>query len=206
MDGLPPLADVEGAPLADDEVGDHGVVDVALVSRLPRHVLAIEVAVGLEECRLGAEPHRVELADEAGREVGPVLLLIELGLDADVLEVFQHQLRLVDQDAGAVRREADGAGNTVGLTGRGHEALGLREIVLVVPRSLTELRHGQRPVLETGGDGRIEGARALGGRAHHLLAVDGQRDGLADPDVAERRTVRAHGQMTHHGRHDVDDP
>src|SRR5436853_7140271 len=55
VDHLAPLADVERAPLADDEVGDHGVVDAALVPRLTRHVLTVEIAVGLEERRLGAE-------------------------------------------------------------------------------------------------------------------------------------------------------
>src|SRR5882762_9727056 len=106
VDELAPLDGVEGAPLAHDQVRHHRIGDVALVLRLAGHAVAVEIAVRLEKVGLWPERHRVELALEARREVAAVLLLIELRVDADVLEVLQHQLHLVDQDGRAIRREA----------------------------------------------------------------------------------------------------
>jgi zinc protease len=50
-----------------------------------------------EERRLRTERHRVELAVEARRDVGAVLLLVELGVDADLFEVLEGELHRVDQ-------------------------------------------------------------------------------------------------------------
>ena len=62
--------------------------------------------VGLGEGSEGAEAQGVELAEAARDLVGAVLLLIELGVDAHVLEPLQ-QLDVVDELGGAVGGEAD---------------------------------------------------------------------------------------------------
>jgi hypothetical protein len=102
VDDLPPLLHIRRPPLPHQQVIQHRVVDMAPVPRLPRVVLAEEEAVGLEEGREGAEAHGVELAEAAGGLVGAVLLLIELGVDADVLELLDNELRVVDELGGAV--------------------------------------------------------------------------------------------------------
>src|SRR5881397_2190391 len=101
-DDLAPLGHVGGAPLAHQHVGHHRVVDVALVLELAGIVLTEEEVVGLEEPRLRAVGHGVELAVEARRDVGAVLLGVDLGVDADVLEVFLHELHRVHEDRRAV--------------------------------------------------------------------------------------------------------
>src|SRR5437867_3294970 len=148
VDQLPSLDGVERTPLAHDQVRHHRIVDVALVSRLVGHVVAIEIAIGLEKVRLGSERHRVELALKTGREVGAVFLLIDLRIDADVLEVLQHELYLVDEDAGAVRGEAHARRETVRVARRRHQPLSLAEIVLVVLRPVAELIDRERPLPE----------------------------------------------------------
>jgi hypothetical protein len=51
VDQLAALGRVEGAALADEQVGHDRVVDVALLLRLAGRVLAAELAVGVEEAR-----------------------------------------------------------------------------------------------------------------------------------------------------------
>src|SRR5688572_8027530 len=106
-DHLAALGDVERAPLAHQQVGHLRVVDVALVARLPREVLAVEERIGLQERRLRPERARGELAIEARGDVGAVLLLVEGRVDPHVLEVLEDDLRLVDQDGRPVRGEAE---------------------------------------------------------------------------------------------------
>src|SRR5262249_24575014 len=71
-DQLLALGDVEVAALAHEHVGEHGIVDVALVPRLLGVELAVEKAVGLEERRLWPVGHRREVAVEARRDIGAV--------------------------------------------------------------------------------------------------------------------------------------
>src|SRR5712691_11769321 len=55
VEHVPPLGHVCGAPLADEQVAQHGIVDVALVLELTRHVRSEQVVIGVEEGRLGPE-------------------------------------------------------------------------------------------------------------------------------------------------------
>src|SRR2546422_10770208 len=87
-DDLAPLGEVDRPSLADEQVGHHGIVDVALVLELFPVILAEEEVIGLEEPRLRPVRHRVELAVEARRDVGAVLFRVELDVDPDVLEVL----------------------------------------------------------------------------------------------------------------------
>src|SRR5882724_12174628 len=173
VDDLAALRRVQGAALAQDQIRRHRILDVTLVARLAGQVLG-EVAVGLEEVRLRAERHRIELADEARREVGAVLLLVEPRVDARLLELREDEPRLVDEDRRAVGREADVRRQPVAMAGGGEEAPGLGEVALVVTRTVAELPHGQRPVLEPGGNRGVEGAPSLGRLVHDGLAVHGQ--------------------------------
>src|SRR6185503_19398644 len=78
VDDLPPLGRIHGAPLPDQHVGQHRVVDVAVVLDLPRVVLAVEEVVRLQERGLGPEGHGLVLAVERAGDVGPVLLGVQL--------------------------------------------------------------------------------------------------------------------------------
>src|SRR6266851_7449097 len=97
-DDLAALHRIRGAPLADQHVGHDRIVDVPVVLDLARVVLAVEEVVGLLEAGLGAEGHRVVLAVERGRDVRAVLLGDELGVDADVLQVLEHELENTGED------------------------------------------------------------------------------------------------------------
>src|SRR6185436_9876094 len=102
VEHLSPLGHVRGAPLADHQVAQHGIVDVALVLELVGHIGAEEVVVGVEERRLRPEGHGLVLAVEGRADVRAVLLLDRLGVDADVLQVFQEELDGVHLDGRAV--------------------------------------------------------------------------------------------------------
>src|SRR6266705_2713566 len=64
VDQLAALGDVERAPLPEEEIGEHRVVDVALVLGLAGIVLAVEKVVGIEEGRLWPVGHRLEFPHE----------------------------------------------------------------------------------------------------------------------------------------------
>src|SRR5213594_3827100 len=96
VDDLAALGRIERPPLADEHVSHHRVVDVALVLQLLGVVLTEQEVVGLEESRLRAEGHRVELAAEAGRDVRAVLLLVDLDVDADRLRLVRDRLKRVE--------------------------------------------------------------------------------------------------------------
>ena len=194
---LAPLGRVHGAALAHEQVGGDRVLHVALVLELVRHVRAVEEVVGIEERGLRAEGHRLVLAVERGRDVGSVLLLVRLGVDAHVLEVLQDELELVHHDRGAVGRVADGGREAVREARLGEELLGPGRIVLVVLRALAELVDGQRPFLEPQRHRGVQGADALEGGVDDALAVQRHRDRPPHPHVAERRLVGAHVDVAH---------
>src|SRR5207249_5420354 len=173
VDDLAALGDVGRAPLADQHVGHHRVVDVALVLELFRVVLAEQEVVRLQEPRLGPEGHRLELAVEARRDVRAVLFLVDLDVDADRLQVLLHELHRVDQDRRAVGREAHGSGETVGIAGGGQQPLGFGRIVLVVLGPVAQLVERDGPLPERGRHRRIHGANALEHRVDDCLAIDG---------------------------------
>src|SRR5258705_1498477 len=91
VEHLAPFGHVRGAPLADHQIPQHGIVDVALVLELVGHVRAEEVVVGVEERCLRAEGHGFVLAVERGADVRPVFLLNRLGVDADVLPILHEE-------------------------------------------------------------------------------------------------------------------
>src|SRR5205807_7241634 len=92
-------------------------------------VHAVQEVVGIEERRLRAERHRVELPEVAARDEGAVLALVELRVDADILEVLEDELGVVAEERRAVRREAQARGKAVGISGCGEQTLGLGGIV-----------------------------------------------------------------------------
>src|SRR5215467_3982281 len=147
--------------LATSKIRQRRIFDVALVLRLSRVVHAEEEVVGIEERRLGAVGHRVELPEVTARDEGAVLALVELRVDADVLEVLEDQLRVVDEQGRAIRREAETGREPIRVAGRGEEPPGLRGIVTEVLRALTELVDRQRPLDETSRDGGVEVAHAF---------------------------------------------
>src|SRR5437660_1338288 len=119
VDDLAALDVVIRAPLAEQEVGEGRIVHVALVPRLAGIVLAVEAVVGIEERRLRAVGHGFELAQQARRRVGAVLLLVQPRLDPDVLEVLDDELGGVDEDRRPERGEVDGAREAVRIAGLG---------------------------------------------------------------------------------------
>src|SRR5262249_13241803 len=125
VDELTALGDVERAPLPQQEIGESGIVDVALVLGLAGVVLPIEEVVGIQERRLRPIRHGLELPDQARRCERAVLLLVQARVDADVLEVLEHERGGVDEDRGAVGREAHRSREALRMTGRGGETLGL---------------------------------------------------------------------------------
>src|SRR5437879_2998766 len=203
VDQLAPLGNVEGAPLAHEHVGDDRIVDVALVLQLVGVVLADQEVVGLQEAGLRAERRRVELAVEAGRDVGTVLLLVDPGVDADDLEVLLHELRDVDQQRGAVVREAHADGKAVRIAGRRQQSPGLGGIVTVILRALAELVERHRPLLQRGRHRRVHHTDALERRVDDRLAIDGQRHSVAHARVAEGLLVGAHRDVTHDRRREL---
>src|SRR5256885_3386025 len=186
------------APVAEKEVGEGRMVHVALVPRLAGIVLAVEEVVGIEERRLRAVGHGFELAQQARRRVGAVLLLVQPRLDPDVLEVLDDELGGVDEDRRPVRGEADGAREAVRIAGLGQETFGLGGVVPVPARAFTELRHRDRPFLERGRHRRVGGAEAFGDGVENALAIDGERHGSPDAHVVEGRAVRPHRDVRHH--------
>src|SRR6266849_3140751 len=111
---LAALDGVGDPSLADQEVGHHGVVDVALVLLLARVVHAEDEAIGLQVGRLGAVRHGIELAEVARGDERSVLALVQFRVDPHVLEVLQDELGVIREDRGAVGREADAPGNPPG--------------------------------------------------------------------------------------------
>ena len=93
-----------------------GSFDVALILELPLHVVRVQEVVRLEERRLGAIGHGVELAVERGGDVGAILLGVELGVDADVLQVLQDELHGVHEDGPARTLATTGSGADVDLS------------------------------------------------------------------------------------------
>ena len=83
-----------------------------------RIVTGEQEVVGLEEGRLRAVGHRREVAVEARRDVGAVLLGLELGVDAHVLEGLEDELHLgpgpVGQGGADERGAAEGQDVTSG--------------------------------------------------------------------------------------------
>ncbi len=197
VDHLAALGDILGAPLADQHVGHDGVVDVTLVLEFAGVVLAVEEIVGFLKARLRTEGHGVKLAVEARADVGAVLLLVQLGVDTDILEVLEDELSHVDQDGGAVSGEVHGRREALGIAGFGHELPGLAQVVLVPASALSQLIHRHRPLLERGRHRRIECPHPLVDGIDDPLTVDGERHGAAHPHVAERRLVSAHGDVGH---------
>src|SRR5438093_10309293 len=198
VDDLAALDVVVRAPLAEQEVGEGRIVHVALVPRLAGIVLAVEEVVGIEERRLRAVGHGFELAQQARRRVGAVLLLVQPRLDPDVLEVLDDELGGVDEDRRPVRGEVDGAREAVRIAGLGQETFGLGGVVPVPARAFTELRHRDRPFLERGRHRRVGGAEAFGDGVENALAIDGERHGSPDAHVVEGRPVRPHRDVRHH--------
>jgi len=122
VEDLAPLGHVRGATLADQHVAEHGIVDVALILELARHVGSEEVVVGIEERRLGAKGHGLVLAVEGGADVCAVFLLDGLGVDADVFEVLEEELHGVDLDSRAVGGIGQRSGEAVGIARLREEA------------------------------------------------------------------------------------
>src|SRR5262250_178746 len=60
-----PGRDVLRAPLADEEIGQHGVVDLGHVARVTREIVGEEIVVGVQEGR-GPIVHRLVVAGGAG--------------------------------------------------------------------------------------------------------------------------------------------
>jgi hypothetical protein len=200
VDDLATALRIGGAPLADQQIVEGGIVHVTAIARLPRVVLAEEEAIGLEERREGSKDHRIELPQSTGGLIRAVFLLVQHGADAHRLEVLEEELHGVDEHRGTVGREADAGLDTVRIAGSREEPLGLGGVVAIVFRPLAELGDGPGPVGEGGGQGPVDGADALERRIDHSLAVDGEGDGLAYPDIAERRLVRSHIDEVHHVR------
>src|SRR5207248_2807941 len=108
---------------------------MATTSRFARYRLSIGGWLPVEP--RGDEPPAIVVADV--RDVGPVLLLVQRGVDAHVFQVLHHDLHGVDEDGGSVGREAQVAGEAVRVTRGGEQALGLGRIVLEVLRAFAEL-------------------------------------------------------------------
>ncbi len=134
---------------------------------------------------------------EARRDVRAVLLRVELGVDADVLQVLEDELRGVHEDRGAVPVEARTGQETVRITGGGEQPLGFSRVVLVILRPLAELVDRERPLLERRGDRGVVDADAFEDGVDQPLAVHGERHRLADTDVGERLLVGPHGDVGH---------
>src|SRR2546428_6726779 len=198
VDQLAALGDVERAPLAYEQIGDDGIVDVTLILGLAGIVLTVEEVVGVQERRLWPVRHRLELAHQAAHGVGAVLLLVQAGFDPDVLEVLDDELGGVDENRRPVRREAHRSGEAVRIAGLSQETLGLGRIVPVPLPALTELRHRDRPFLQGGRHRRVGRAGSLGDRVENPLAVEGERHGSPNADVVEGRAVDAHRDVRHH--------
>src|SRR6266849_155094 len=92
VDDLAALGEVLGMALANEHIRHDRIVDVALILELAGEVLAVEKIVRLLKARLRAQGHRVELAVEGRGDVRTVLLLVQLGVDADVLEIRENDL------------------------------------------------------------------------------------------------------------------
>src|SRR5437016_5434338 len=196
LDDLAALGGIERAALTDDHVGDDGIVHVTLILHLAGVVVAEEVVVAVQERRLRPEGHRIELAVKARRDVGAVLLGVQLGVDADVLQVLHDELRVIHDDRRAVRRPADAAGEPVRIAGGRQEAPGFLRIVAEVLRALAELVDGQRPLLQRDGHaGRIGDADALVESVDERLAVEGHGHRLPHAKVAERPLIHAHREV-----------
>ena len=88
----------------------------------------------------------LELALHGGRHVGPVLLGLQLRLDADLFEIALHQLRVIDEVAGEPRRHPELRLKSLGIPRFGQQAPGLLGIVRIVPGALAELIGWERPL------------------------------------------------------------
>src|SRR5438552_2399686 len=104
---LAPLHGVCRPALAHEQIGDDRIVDVALVLQLLRIVHPVDEVIGIEERRLRPVRHRIELAEVAAGDERAVLALVELRLDADLLEIPEEELRGVDERGRAVGGEAE---------------------------------------------------------------------------------------------------
>src|SRR5712664_771995 len=196
VDDLAALRGIDRAALTDDHIGDDGIVHVTLILHLAGVVVAEEVVIAVQDGRLRPEGHRIELAVEARRDVGTVLLGVQLGIDADVLQVLHDELRVVHDDRRAVRGPADAAGETVRIAGGRQQAPGLLRIVGEVLRALAELGDGQRPLSQRGRHARwIGDADALVEGVDERLAIEGHGHRLPHPKITERLLIHAHREV-----------
>src|SRR4029453_19361357 len=107
------LGDVERAPLELDHVGELGIVDPGRVQRLPGQVVAVEEAVRIGPPAEEPPGDLLELPKDGARDIGAVLLHLELGVDPRGLPVLEADLYGID----VVRAVAGG-----GLEGELHAA------------------------------------------------------------------------------------
>src|SRR5437899_2081021 len=131
VDDLAALGDVERAPLPEEEIGEHGVIDMTLVLRLAGIVLTIEKVVGIQKGRRRPVRHRAECPYQARRRVVAVLLLVKTRIEPDVLEALEDERCGVDQDGGTVSREAHRGREALRMAGQGEETPSVGGIVLV---------------------------------------------------------------------------
>jgi hypothetical protein len=135
-------------------------------------------------------PLGARLADEH-----PLLYLANLDVDADLLQlILEHHGRGGIEGAGGGEEEVELL--AVWDAGFAEELPGPVQ-VRGVPAALQLLRWHE-PIAEAGSDGPGDGAGAGEGLIDHLLAIDGQADGLAHPHVVP-------GLAQHVGDEDVEE-
>ena len=83
---------VLGPPLLLEHRCELGVVDMAAVARLVGRLHAVEHAIWFPGNAQGTHGQPLELAQERGSHIRPILLELHLRLDADVFERALHQL------------------------------------------------------------------------------------------------------------------
>src|SRR4030095_5370450 len=132
-------------------------------------------AIGLE--KWGGRPidHPLVLTQHRGGNIRAVLLLVEPGVDAHVLEIFNDERYAIHQSGFPEAVEVHDGLEAVRVTRLLEESTRLRMVVLVVRSSLAELVHGEAPFAEAGGQaGWIEHAGAVGHGFDKVTAVEGQ--------------------------------
>src|SRR5438445_107490 len=142
VDEPPARGHLLGPPLANQKIGEGGVVDLGHVARVTGIVVGEEVVVGIHEGR-GPIVHGLVVAGGGGRDVGAVLCLVQLRVDPHRLQVPEDELDGVVHEGGAVVVEVHHRGEPARVPRLGEQALRRRGIVAVVARAVPELIHGE---------------------------------------------------------------
>src|SRR5262245_1961776 len=103
---------------------------------------AVERAIRFPAYGIGAHRQALELALTRGRLIRSILLELQLGLNADLFEIAQHQLRRIDQVTAIATTDRELRLKTLGMPGFCQQPSGLLGIILIVLRPRAELVDG----------------------------------------------------------------